>query len=106
MVVGGEVVGVVVGTVVVGGGGAVVGVAGGLVGVVPPGGVVPPPGVVLPVVGVVPFVGAVSRCVVGTVVVPAAGCKEPLAALDVTTTDQVPHLSFTSPFTWLGRLSS
>ena len=97
--------GVVVGTVVVGGGGAVVG---GLVGVVPPGGVVPPPGVVLPVVGVVPFVGAVLfiGAVVGTVVVPAAGCKEPPATLVVTTTDQVPHLSLTSPFTWLGRLSS
>jgi len=95
-------VGVVVGTVVVGGGAAVVGVVGGLAGMVPLGGVVPPPGVVLPVVGVVPFVGAV----VGTVVVPAAGCKVPLAALVVTTTDQVPHLSLTSPFTWLGRLSS
>ena len=98
--------GVVVGTVVVGGG-AVVGVAGGLVGVVPPGGVVPPPGVVLPVVGVVPFVGAVLfiGAVVGTVVA-AAGCKEPPAALDVTTTDQLPHLSLPAPFTWLGLLSS
>ena len=103
MVVGGEVVGVVVGTVVVGGGGAVVGVAGGLVGMVPPVWV----GVVLPVVGAVPFVGAVLLvgAVVGTVVVPAAGCREPLAAV-IVTTDQVPHLSFTSPFTWLGLLSS
>ena len=98
---GGEVVGVVVGTVVVGGGGDVGGVVGGTVGVVPAIGVVAP-------VGDVPLVGDVLLFgdVVGTVVVPAAGCKVPLAGLAVTTTDHVPHLSFTFPFTWPGPASS
>ena len=102
MVVGGAVVGVVVGTVVVGGGGAVVGgVVGGTVGVVPAMGVVPP-------VGDAPLVGdvLVFGDVVGTVVVPAAGCKVPPAGLAVTTTDHTPHLSFTFPFTWPGPASS
>ena len=92
----------VVGTVVVAGGGAIVdGVVGGTVGVVPAIGVDPPDGDV-PLVGDVLLFGDV----LGTVVAPAAGCKAPLAGLAVTTTDHVPHLSVTLPFTWPGPASS
>jgi hypothetical protein len=120
VVVGEAVVGVVVGTVVLGGAGAVVGVvvagagAGtgeGTGGAVPAAGVVPVTGsgrdVDPPSDADVPAAGGRDvGVVVGTVGDAGAGCCEACDAFRTMTTDQVPHWSVTFPVTSPGAVSS